>query len=136
MRGFAMRLFHLGFDVGYVGETTMPALGPQDVFIVSSGPGQLSTVEALMQTARSADAAVILITAQSDLPEAKAGDLVIKVQAQTMANDADTDEQAILPMGSGYEGALFFLCEWIVADLKSISGETANKIRSRHTNME
>lgn len=32
MRGFAMRLFHLGFDVAVVGDMTCPPVGPGDVF--------------------------------------------------------------------------------------------------------
>ena len=44
-----MRLFHLGLPVAVVGDMTMPALGPGDVFLVTSGPGETSTVLALMQ---------------------------------------------------------------------------------------
>lgn len=136
MRGFAMRLFHLGLNVGYVGEATMPALSNGGLLVVSSGPGSLATVDAHIRTAKSSGASVVLLTAQSDASPPDIADLVLTVPAQTMANDGQTDEQGILPMGSAYEGALFFLCEWIVADLKSIMGETAETIRERHTNME
>ncbi|MFK7752994.1 MAG: 6-phospho-3-hexuloisomerase [Sedimentitalea sp.] len=136
MRGFAMRLFHLGLNVGYIGETTMPALGRDGLLFVSSGPGVLATVDAHSHTARMAGASVILLTAQPNTAPASAADLVLSVPAQTMANDGQTGENDILPMGSVYEGALFFLCEWIVADLKSVTGQQAEAIRARHTNME
>lgn len=136
MRGFAMRLFHLGLNVGYVGDTTMPPLGKKDLLFVSSGPGGLSTVEAHMNTASSARAAIVLVTAQPDGSATSAADLVVTIPAQTMASDVGPAENDLLPMGSVYEGALFFLFEWIVADLKSIMGETANTMRARHTNME
>ena len=42
MRGFAMRLFHMGRDVAVWGDMTTPALGPGDLFIVSAGPGDLA----------------------------------------------------------------------------------------------
>ena len=136
MRGLAMRLFHLGRPVGYVGETTMPALGRGGLLVVSSGPGGLATVAAHMATARAARASVLLMTAQPDAPNAGGADLVLTVPAQTMATDRQSGADGILPMGSVYEAALFFLCEWIVADLKAMTGETAGTMRARHTNME
>ena len=36
MRGFAMRLFHMGRDVAVWGDMTTPALGPGDLFIASA----------------------------------------------------------------------------------------------------
>jgi 6-phospho-3-hexuloisomerase len=38
MRGFAMRLFHMGRDVAVWGDMTTPALGQGDLFIASAGP--------------------------------------------------------------------------------------------------
>ena len=136
MRGLAMRLFHLGLNVGYVGETTMPALERGGLLIVSSGPGDLATVDAHIKTAKSAGASVILLTAQSEASCPSDADLVLTLPAQTMADDSHTKENDILPMGSAYEGALFFLCEWIVADTKQILGTSAAATRARHTNME
>jgi 6-phospho-3-hexuloisomerase len=39
LRGFAMRLFHLGREVSVRGDMTMPAIGRGDLLIVSAGPG-------------------------------------------------------------------------------------------------
>ena len=89
-----------------------------------------------MKTARDAGARVLFITAEPETPSARGADLVLCVPAQTMARDAGADEGGILPMGSVYEGALFFLFELIVADLKDRLGETAATMRARHTNME
>ena len=44
IKGFAMRLFHLGLPVAVVGDVTMPPLGPGDLFLVTAGPGELATV--------------------------------------------------------------------------------------------
>lgn len=136
MRGFAMRLFHLGLEVGYVGDVTMPALGDDDVLVVSAGPGELATVNAHMATARNAGAKVVFLTAEPETPAVSAADLVLTVPAQTMASDAHGDPDTILPMGSVYEGALFFLFEAMVAEIRTIKGESADTMRARHTNME
>ena len=52
MRGFAMRLFHMGRDVAVWGDMTTPALGAGDLFIASAGPGDLPTAQTLVEIAR------------------------------------------------------------------------------------
>lgn len=134
MRGFAMRLFHLGLQVGYVGDTTMPPLGDGDLLVVSAGPGNLATVDAHIKTAREAGAHTLLITAQPTA--APAVEHLMIIPAKTMASNGDKEQTSILPMGSVYEGALFFLFELMVDELKQRIGETAETMRARHTNME
>ncbi len=136
MRGFAMRLFHLGLDVGYVGDTTMPPLGDGDVLVVSAGPGELATVNAHLATAQKSGAKTIFLTAEPKTAAAALADLVVAIPAQTMASDSNDAPESILPMGSVYEGALFFLFELMVAELRERLGESAESMRVRHTNME
>ncbi|MEX0345451.1 MAG: SIS domain-containing protein [Rhizobiaceae bacterium] len=136
MRGFAMRLFHLGLDVGYVGDTTMPPLGDGDVLVVSAGPGELATVNAHLATAQKAGAKTVFLTAEPDTAAAALADLILTIPAQTMASDATAAPDSILPMGSVYEGALFFLFELMVAELRAKLDESAESMRVRHTNME
>ena len=51
IRGFCMRLFHMGLDVAMAFDMTTPPLGPGDLFITSAGPGDLSTGRALAEIA-------------------------------------------------------------------------------------
>src|ERR1700683_2821082 len=51
MRGFAMRLFHMGRDVAVWGDMTTPALGPGDLFIASAGPVDLPITQTLVEVA-------------------------------------------------------------------------------------
>jgi 6-phospho-3-hexuloisomerase len=136
IKGFAMRMFHLGLDVSVVGDMTMPALGEGDVFLVSSGPGETATVITLMQVARKAGAKILLLTAQPDSTTAKLADFVLLVPAQTMADDQGAKRTSVLPMGSLFEGALFLIFEVMVLRLKALLGVTPEAMRSRHTNME
>ena len=87
MKGFAMRLFHLGLPVAVVGDVTMPPLGPGDLFLVTAGPGELASVLALMRIARDAGAAILLLTAQAESSAAKLADFTLLVPAQTLADD-------------------------------------------------
>lgn len=54
MKGFAMRLFHMGLQAFVVGEMTAAAVGPGDLLLVSAGPGYFSTVSALSGEAQRA----------------------------------------------------------------------------------
>ena len=63
MRALCMRLVHLGLDAHVVGDMTTPPLGPGDALVVSAGPGQFSTVNALLGVAKSAGARTVVITA-------------------------------------------------------------------------
>jgi len=136
MRGFAMRMFHLGMPVGVVGDMTMPPLGPDDVFLVSSGPGETTTVLTLMRVARQAGPTIVLVTAEPRGSAAGLADLTLLIPAQTMASDQGSATTSVLPMGSAFEGAMFVLFEVMVLKLKAILGVSAEAMRERHTNME
>ncbi|MEV6152674.1 SIS domain-containing protein [Nonomuraea sp. NPDC052129] len=133
IEGFAMRLFHLGLPVAVVGDVTMPALGRDDVFLATSGPGEASTVLALMRTATAAGATNLLLTAEPESSAGELADAVLVIPAQTMAGDRST---SVLPMGSAYEGALFVLFEVMVLKLGALTGATEEAMRAKHTNME
>nr|WP_245440880.1 6-phospho-3-hexuloisomerase [Mesorhizobium sanjuanii] len=136
VKGFAMRLYHLGLPVSVVGDMTTPPLGPDDVFLVSSGPGETSTVLTLMRVARDAGATVLLLTAQAGSSATKLADFTLLIPAQTMADDQGPEKASVLPMGSVFEGALFLLFEVMVLKLRTITGISPEAMRARHTNME
>ena len=136
LRGLAMRLYHLGLDVAMQGDMTTPPLGAGDLFLTSAGPGELSTVTALMRTAGAAGAEVLFLTAERQTASAALASQVLTIPAQTMARDQGAAATSTLPMGSLYEGALFLLFEIMVLDLSDRLGETPQSMRARHTNME
>jgi 6-phospho-3-hexuloisomerase len=135
IKGFAMRLFHLGRKVSVVGDMTTPHLGAGDLLIVSAGPGHFSTVEALMGVAKRDGARTLVVTAQPDGACARAADVVLQVPAQTMADDSG-HATSVLPMGSLYEGAQYILFEVMVLMLRDRIGITPEAMRSNHTNLE
>ncbi len=136
MRGLAMRLYHLGLNAGMVGDMNAPPLKEGDLFVVSAGPGELSTVSALIGVAQRDGAKVVFLTANSNASAARIADHVLHVPAQTMVDDQGNRAQSILPMGSIYEGALFVLFEMMVLRLRDILTAAPDEMRARHTNME
>lgn len=135
IKGFAMRLYHLGLNASVVGDMTTPPLGAGDLLIVSAGPGWFSTVEALMRTASLAGAETLCVTAQPDGRCPKAATHVLPVPAQTMADDQGP-AISILPMGSLYEGAQYVLFEVMILKLRDLLGISPEAMRANHTNME
>jgi 6-phospho-3-hexuloisomerase len=136
MRGLAMRLYHLGCSAGMVADMNAPPLKSGDLFIVSAGPGELSTVTALMHVARRDGACILFLTAVPDAAAAALADYVLLIPAQTMANDQSNVVRSVLPMGSLFEGALFILFEMIVLRLQDRLDLDLDQMRARHTNME
>jgi len=133
--GFAMRLFHLGRSVAVEGDMTTPAIGKGDLFVVTCGPGEISTALALLGVAKKAGAKVLLITAQPKGRAAEYADFVLTVPAQTMADDRGA-KVSILPMGSLYEGALFVLFEVMILKLRALVEVDPKVMRANHTNLE
>ncbi|WP_108658624.1 SIS domain-containing protein [Acuticoccus kandeliae] len=136
MRALSMRLYHLGLDASVVGDMSAPPLGPGDLLIVSAGPGDFSTVAALVAVAQGAGAAVACVTAQPGGPVPRMCDVVLTLPAQTMADDTGEAPPSTLPMGSLYEGAQYLAFEILILMLRERLGVTPEAMRARHTNLE
>jgi len=135
IKGFCMRLFHLGRSVAMVGDMTTPHLSAGDLLIISAGPGYFSTVAALMGVAKRDGARTLVVTAQPGGECAKAADVMLAVPAQTMADDRGP-ATSVLPMGSLYEGAQYILFEVMILKLRERLGVTPEAMRGAHTNLE
>lgn len=136
LQGFAMRLHHLGIDVTMQGDMTAPPLGQRDLFLTSAGPGELSTVSALMGMAQKARADILFLTAEPDTAASAMATHILTIPAQTMARDTKGTVTSVLPMGSLYEGAMFVLFEVMVLNLRETLKISSEDMRARHTNME
>lgn len=134
--GFAMRLFHLGREVAVEGDMTCPYVGKGDLFIVTVGPGEISTALALLNIAKEAGATILVLTAQPNGRAAQYADFVLTVPAQTMADDQGKAKTSTLPMGSLYEGAIFVLFEVMILKLRDMIEVDPEVMRGNHTNLE
>jgi 6-phospho-3-hexuloisomerase len=135
MKALCMRLMHLGLDVHMVADMTIPPIGLGDLLLVSAGPGEFSTVLALLGVARKAGARIMVVTAQPEGAVAKNADVIIHLPAQTMANDL-AGQASLLPMGSLYEAAQLVFFDLISIILREKTGQTPEQMRKRHTNLE
>lgn len=115
---------------------TTPPVGKGDLFIVTVGPGEISTALALLGVAKKAGAAILVLTAQPKGRAAAFADFALTIPAQTMADDQGTAKSSVLPMGSLYEGALFVLFEVMVLKLRDMLKIDPEVMRGNHTNLE
>ncbi len=61
-------------------------------------------------------------------------DMLLVIPAQTMAEqEQSSSEQA---MGSAFEQAMWVLFDAMVSELQEATGQTAENLRRRHTNLE
>jgi 6-phospho-3-hexuloisomerase len=134
LRGFAMRLMHLGLAAAVVGDMTTPPIGLGGLLIASSGPGAVKSMAALFEITHQAGGKVALLTAEPAAPLAQQADLLLLIPAQTMARAES--QGALQLMGSVYEQAEWILLDAIVLRLKNATGQTAELVRQRHTNLE
>ena len=87
-KAFAMRLMHLGFSVYVVGETTTPAVLPQDVVFAISGSGETRTIADLGKLAKDIGSTLITITSKKDSTLGRISDIAVIIPRKTK-NDPD-----------------------------------------------
>ena len=134
VRGFCMRLAHLGFDAHVAGDATALPIGSGDLLIVTSGPGNLTLTNAIIDLGRRAGARAVVITAQPDAPDPRAADFAVIIPAQTMADDRGS--ASVLAMGTAFEIALSMLFDLSVIRIRDLTGQTLEQMRERHFNLE
>lgn len=135
MKALCMRLMHLGLDAHVAGDMTTPPVGSTDLLMASAGPGSFSTVMALLGVARQAGSRTMVVTAHRGGSAARCADVVIELPAQTMATD-QIGAASLLPMGSLYEAAQLIFFDLISIMLREKTGQSADEMRGRHTNLE
>jgi 6-phospho-3-hexuloisomerase len=135
MKALCMRLMHLGLDAHVVGDMTTPPLGPGDLLLASAGPGQFSTVLALLGVAHGAGARTLVVSAQPEGEAPRQADVVIELPAQTMADDRGP-ATSVLPMGSLYEAVQLLFFDVVSIRLRDRLGGAPEEMRARHTNLE
>ena len=144
-KAFAMRLMHLGFSVYVVGETTTPAVLPQDVVIAISGSGETRTIADLGKLAKDIGSTLITITSKKDSTLGKIADIAVIIPSK---NKNDPDEAGYLerhmrgdyknmpPLGTSFEITSLVFLDSVVGQLIMLTGASEAELKSRHTNIE
>lgn len=136
LRGFAMRLMHIGLEVYVVGDTTTPAFEADDLLIVGSGSGETRGAVNTATRAKAIGGRVALITIREDSTLAKMSDCVITIPAYTDKVKDDSMKRPILPGGTMFEQAMLVLSDTMILPLAEEVGIRTDRAFSRHANLE
>ena len=132
MRGFAMRLKHMGFDAYVVFDTTTPVIGPGDLLIVNCPVTKIDLTVAKL--AKEAGARICAVTAHPEFENAQLADVVVTVPGQIFGTGSEIP--SIQPMASLLEQSLFLFEDIVVMMLIEARGVKAKEMQDRHTNLE
>lgn len=137
MRGFAMRLMHLGLRVHVVGDVTTPAIEAGDLLVVGSGSGETESLAAMARKARRLGAGLAALTIVPSSTIGQLAELVLRVDAPSpKATPPPGTRPSVQPMGSLFEQALLVLVDTIVLRLARARGATYEEMFARHANLE
>jgi 6-phospho-3-hexuloisomerase len=130
----AMRLMHLGLTVHVVGEVTAPAIGEGDVLLVASGSGSTAGIVRAAQTASDVGASVVAITADAASAVSTLATVTVLVEA---ARKLDRDSTVTVQYaGSLFEQTVVTIGDALFHTLWTESGQTADELWPRHSNLE
>ncbi len=136
VRGFAMRLMHMGLKSYVVGETCTPNIDENGLLVICSGSGSTKSLVNHAQKAKEVGAKVALITINPESPIAKMADVVIEISAPSPKSAKQGDIKSIQPMGSLFEQSEGLVMDAIIMMLMEAKNMDSDTMFGRHANME
>ena len=136
LRGFLMRLMHLGYAVYFVGETTTPRIRPGDLLVLMSGSGETAQPREMQRRANTVGARTLGLTAHTDSTVGREAQVVISIPGTTKLTRTQETASVQCP-GSLFEQAAFLFLEAVVLLLyRRRSGHDYGEILDRHADLE
>lgn len=137
LRSFAMRLMHLGKEVHWLWDDTTPGMGPDDLFIISDGCGEIGHLRYLAGKARENKTHLCMITsAPSGSTVRDFADSYLFIPCRSYNSKEKNLVESAQPMGNLYEQHLFLLMDLMVILLAERGGITHQAMETRHRNIE
>lgn len=137
LRGFAMRLAHLGKTVHWVFDDTTVGIKPGDLYITSEGFGEVGSFTYYLKKVKEAGGEILTFTGNPDGRHVKEfADYVVFVRATAYLAGRTDVVPTIQMMGNQYEQHLYMLCDVIIMLLVEQLGLTYDDLEARHRNVE
>lgn len=135
-RAFAMRLMHLGLKAYFVGETTTPNIGKEDLLIVCSGSGETGSLAAMARKCGDIGADLALVSIFPESTIGKLSSVTVRIPAPTPKVKEDTGFTSIQPMGSLFEQSLLLFLDSVILILMEELQITSDDMFKNHANLE
>jgi 6-phospho-3-hexuloisomerase len=135
VRGFGMRLGHLGFKAYTLGDSTVPSISDGDLLIVASGSGETQTVYDVAEIGKRNGARIAVITGAPESRIGKIANCMILMKAPSKVSEVQ-GIKSIQPMSTLNEQCLQILFDSIVLELMEMTNQTHYDMWKRHSNLE
>ena len=137
IRGFAMRLMHMGFEAYVVGETVTPAINSEDLLVIASGSGETGTLQVIAKKAKKIGAKLAVITINPDSSIGREADYVIRIPAVS-PKDAKVSGASVQPGANTFEQSVLLVGDAMVIEIIGIRDikDENGVLMSRHANLE
>ncbi len=140
LKAFMMRLNHLGIPAYFIGDTYIPPMNSNDLFIVTSGSGETKSVLNMLEISKNkGDMQTCAITGNSESSMAKFADLSITFKSSNGGlNSSDNDQKinSIQPMTTLNEQSMFVFFDIISVMLIKLLGIKKEDEKKFHFNVE
>ena len=136
IRGFAMRLMHMGRQSYMVGETCTPNIREDGLLVICSGSGTTKSLVNHAMKAKEVGAKIALITINPESTIAKMADVVIEIPAVSPKSDVQGAVKSSQPMGSLFEQSEGIFMDIVIMILMEKLGLDSDTMFGRHANME
>jgi len=137
VRGFAMRLMHLGLSSYVVGEVVTPGIKEGDLLIIVSGSGRTESLQSIAKKAKNIGARVLLVTIDTLSPIAELADCIVEIPAPSPKVVGQSASGAsIQPMGSLFEQSALVGFDVVVLLLMQKMGLDSKAMFANHANLE
>ena len=136
LRGFLMRLMHLGFNVYFVGETITPRIRPGDLLIIMSGSGETAQPREMQRRANAVGARTLALTTHRESTIGREAQVVLIIPGTTKLTRTQEADSVQCP-GSLFEQATFLFLEAVVLILYPRRlGHNQGEVLDRHADLE
>ncbi len=135
IRGFGMRLAHLGLDAFTLGDSTVPGISKGDLLIVASGSGETQTIFDLVEIASRNHCRIAAITGNPDSRIGKLANKLVKITAPSKTKAVE-NFISTQPMTTLNEQCLGLFFDAVSLKLMDKLGETHDTMWARHSNLE
>jgi 6-phospho-3-hexuloisomerase len=135
IRGFGMRLAHLGLKAFTLGDSVVPSIAKGDILIVASGSGETQTIYDLVAIAKKNNSKVIAVTGSPNSRIGKLADCLVQLDAPSKTKQVD-GFVSIQPMTTLNEQSLGLFFDIVVLLLMEKMGESHDTMWARHSNLE
>jgi 6-phospho 3-hexuloisomerase len=143
VKGFAMRLMHLGFNVYVVGETVTPAVETDDLLIVISGSGETKSINEMSALAKAKGTRLASVTSNKESTLGSISDTIVVIKGRTKVSGMDFMERQVVgshisfaPLGTMFEISTMVFLDGVIAALMEVTKVSEEDLKKKHATLE